>query len=1271
MRVGWVLLLALGVLGVERASGQVLAVDDGEGAPGYTETGVWTTTSNAGAGFNGSLYRFTNRNNPASTAMWRPVFPADGAYEVFAVFRRGGDRTSNAPYTIVHRDGVASRSLDQTGVFAGDLAVESLGAYRFSAGSDGSVTLSNTGGTGVYIADAVLFVPDAPPVISGVGRAPLYPGAGEDVRITARVEDSSAVASVFVEFSVDGGAPFQVPAVDDGMLGDVVAGDGVYTGVILGQADGAEVSFSIVATDSLGSVSSEGPFVYTVGESGSWQLVINEVVASNSSVASDPDFDASGDWVELLNLGPDAADLTGLALSDNPGNPGRWVFPSGTVLAAGEYLVVWCDGRDFVGQALHTNFSLSASGESVVLYDTVAEQVLDSVDWASMATDEALARIPNGTGDFETTIEPTPGAENVAGMRGPTPVFSVDSGLFEAPIQVSISADGAAEIRYTLDGSIPTASSSVYTDPLAISTTTGLRARAFFAAMEPSRIASASYFFNNEADRRIPVINIVADPADLFDPVTGIYPNFNERGTAWEKPVHVSIFSPDGSVSESLDAGIRIHGGFSRSAAKRSFRLYFRNQYGASSASLPWMERSPVGEIQQLVLRAGGNDGFLVTSLAQLQEVTFIRDQLMRDWYHQQGHYAADGFFAALYLNGQYWGLYNATERITDDQMGVVTGQGADQDVVKGTWTFETKYFTEATDGDLTAWNQFLAWLGANDAATDPGMEGLKQRIDYRNFLDFFALNIFCQNEDWPHNNWIASRHRTNPAARWIFHEWDTEWGLGLRPQGWQSDSMQWAMGSNFHLSPSHNGRIAPLSMLFNGNDLDASRPSNINGILDHPNGLRDFLVSLEDFMNFEAPPEKAIAEFDHYVDLIASEIPREAARWAPSTSRTPVQLQGFWAGGVANLRLFLQNRPAFMQNLMSTKFNLGGTRRITFESAGSGSGKLRVRGRLVELPWTGTFFNGSAIDVAAVPDSGSSFKGWSGLFSGEETARVYTTTAGGDGLVQLQFGSGGIVYRPNDVIFNEYWVNDNGTFYDSIGAAIDRDWLELLVVRSGTDLRGWRVTSNPTIATNDAVDSGSIIFPDLPALQSLRAGTIVLVVSSINDTNTASFPEDDLDPTDGRLIFYAGNGNLDITTDPGFGIGTADDVLVLLAPGGTGVFADDVGIDFIAEGTRVTPASFFGTDDPPVVFINPFEGIGGDDGAVFLNDPNGGFNNDNGADPDRTDFLPGPGGWIVDPPAAFTGDTTPVQENWLTPGAPNRGQDLTGLSFSDLWILH
>jgi hypothetical protein len=89
-------------------------------------------------------------------------------------------------------------------------------------------------------------------------------------------------------------------------------------------------------------------------------------------------------------------------------------------------------------------------------------------------------------------------------------------------------------------------------------------------------------------------------------------------------------------------------------------------------------------------------------------------------------------------------------------------------------------------------------------------------------------------------------------------------------------------------------------------------------------------------------------------------------------------------------------------------------------------------------------------------------------------------------------------------------------------------------------------------------------------------------------------------------------------------------------------------------------------------VWSNPFTGIGNDDGCIFTNDSGGGFNNDNGADSNTTDALPGPGGWIVDPPASFTGDA-PNATNMLTPGYPNHLQNLSALLQSQVadWGLY
>ena len=120
------------------------------------------------------------------------------------------------------------------------------------------------------------------------------------------------------------------------------------------------------------------------------QVRINEFMASNTrSVPDITDFEDYPDWIELHN--PDATDVTldGFYLSDDPDDPFKWPFPAGAIIPAGGYLTIMADGNDagrgeshprgywpwrnFTTEKYHTNFSLSADGESVVLTQAVGE----------------------------------------------------------------------------------------------------------------------------------------------------------------------------------------------------------------------------------------------------------------------------------------------------------------------------------------------------------------------------------------------------------------------------------------------------------------------------------------------------------------------------------------------------------------------------------------------------------------------------------------------------------------------------------------------------------------------------------------------------------------------------------------------------------------------------------------------------------------------------------------------------------------------------------
>lgn len=141
-------------------------------------------------------------------------------------------------------------------------------------------------------------------------------------------------------------------------------------------------------------------------------VVINEFLASNATGLTDAT-GAFPDWVELFNRSDVPVDLAGFTLTDDLSFPTKWVFPAGTQIAAGGYLIVFCDG-DVADGPLHASFSLSAQGESIGLYAPPARgsAPLDELDFDAQVTDVSSARIPNGGDTWQPASPPTPGAPN-------------------------------------------------------------------------------------------------------------------------------------------------------------------------------------------------------------------------------------------------------------------------------------------------------------------------------------------------------------------------------------------------------------------------------------------------------------------------------------------------------------------------------------------------------------------------------------------------------------------------------------------------------------------------------------------------------------------------------------------------------------------------------------------------------------------------------------------------------------------------------------------
>ncbi len=242
------------------------------------------------------------------------------------------------------------------------------------------------------------------PVITAYAASNNAPAYGATVTFTATCTNET---SVFLGYRLEHPLRFtRVQMFDDGMHNDGAAGDHVYgIDVVL---NGITMEYYIYAENSNAGIFSPARAEHefhtlniTIVLPAVGDVVINELMADNGNTAYDSNGE-NDDWVELYNHTATAKDLSGLYLSDDVTNLTKWQIPLGTAINANDVLIFWTD-NDTEQSGLHTNFKLSATGESVILSDGTT--IYDQVDFGQQTTDVSYARCPDG-GTF-TFASPT------------------------------------------------------------------------------------------------------------------------------------------------------------------------------------------------------------------------------------------------------------------------------------------------------------------------------------------------------------------------------------------------------------------------------------------------------------------------------------------------------------------------------------------------------------------------------------------------------------------------------------------------------------------------------------------------------------------------------------------------------------------------------------------------------------------------------------------------------------------------------------------------
>jgi len=479
-----------------------------------------------------------------------------------------------------------------------------------------------------------------------------------------------------------------------------------------------------------------------------------------------------------------------------------------------------------VPSVLHTNFQLEKDGEVILLSNPDGE-VVDGVEFPVQTQDHSYGHHPDASGPWKYLLEPTPEAPNdTAAFDEPISTdveVSLAPGKYaEGTYEVELSAEpaGLMQIYYTDDGTEPDQSSTRYTRPISFDRNTVLRIVGYIDGERATDVISRSYFVGEShagGQIDLPILSISMEPDDY----RWIQENTGARGRSAEREGYFEYFDAHGRELASTGFGMRLHGGAGRGggySTKKAYKAYFRGSYGDTKLRGPIIPETDIEEFDKLVLRSNFNDSFRTNHRAAL-----IRDELIRDVHASTGALASHGTWCVLYVNMEFRGVYNIVERMDEEFCESYFG-GKDWDVIKTG--------NDVLVGSRDEWDRARDFIEGNAMSDLDNYLQALDLIDVENFTSYMLVNIWAQNHDWPHNNWYAARPRT-PDGKWIFLCWDSEFGIGLNPSGWGSNTFDFVFGRGGYLrdmfqgllgSPIYRAYVVSEAERFASSNFEASR---------------------------------------------------------------------------------------------------------------------------------------------------------------------------------------------------------------------------------------------------------------------------------------------------------------------------------------------------------------------------------------------------------------------------------------------------------------
>ncbi|MEM6768937.1 MAG: CotH kinase family protein, partial [Bacteroidota bacterium] len=595
------------------------------------------------------------------------------------------------------------------------------------------------------------------------------------------------------------------------------------------------------------------------------------------------------------------------------------------------------------------------------------------------------------------------------GELAPTP------GFYNQPVTVTL-PDG---VRYTLDGSTPSAKSMAYSEPLYLEATTVVRYARFSPAGTQEGFVNGGSYLIVEPETRLLTLSIGVDGWRLFNATNGWFKpgpgadpgHWKQPGANWwtrrEHPVHLDLIETGGEVVHSSTVGLRMFGGMSRLHPQKSFSLSARKKYGKKRIKHRLFDQDDPKSFQFLVVRNAGSDW----------NRSYLRDALLTDLLQDESwdldHQAARP--VQVYLNGKYWGVYHLREKINTQFL-------ADRHDIEDKDQIDLlEHQQTVKNGRYGGYQKLLRFVEQADLSTAANYQKLGELMDIPNFQRLQIAQTYFDNRD-AGGNIRYWRNRADPTSKWRWILYDVDQGFGLH-----SDSAYLRNTLAFYTEANGPSWPNPPWSTFLQRRL-----------LTNPDYRLTFANRFLDYLNTDFAPETVDIAIQRHVSRLEYDMPRQLERWRGKDNN--------WRLHLGRLRDFARHRPQHLRDHLREFFDGGADVMVTITAGPGGYVELNDNLKIDEESFVGSYLQNLPLHLRPRPHPGFRFLGW------EDHSGTDLTLSLRDGKPKKLHATFEPAEHPlaGQIILNEICPRANSS----------GDWVELFNRSEQTvDLTGWQLS--------------------------------------------------------------------------------------------------------------------------------------------------------------------------------------------------------------------